>query len=114
MSQEKNKNFLEFKPHIKTQQEWYLNAKGHIEVCMPHEGFFAGIAQTIFHRPRCTYVELEEMGSFIWRQMDGERNVYDIGQLVHERFKIEAEPLYERLCPFIKQLEVLNLIEISK
>lgn len=113
MSTGKNKNFLEFKPQLKNKQQWRINAKGRVEVCMPHEGFFAGIAQTFFHKPRCTYVELEEMGSFIWQQIDGQRNVYAIGQLVHERFQVEAEPLYERLCPFIKQLEVLNLIEMK-
>ena len=36
--------------------------------------------------------------------MDGERSVYAIGQLVHSAFGEAAEPLYERLCRYIKTL----------
>ena len=36
--------------------------------------------------------------------IDGVRSIYDIGQLVKEHFGDKAEPLYERLCYFIKLL----------
>ena len=44
------------------------------------------------------------MGSFIWQQIDGKRNVYEIGQLLKQEYGKEAEPLYERLCTFVKSL----------
>ena len=53
---------------------------------------------------------LFKMYRFVWRQIDGRHSVYEIGQLLHETFGEEAEPLYERLSVYMKQLENNGLI----
>lgn len=68
------------------------------------------IAHRFFDRPAYSHVHLEPFGSFIWQQIDGKRSVYGIGQLLHEAFGEEAEPLYERLSVYMKQLERNGLI----
>lgn len=70
-----------------------------------HRGFSHRIAAKFFNRPQVTHVHLEPMGSFIWKQIDGQRTVYEIGQLLHKAFGEDAEPLYERLSVYMKQLE---------
>ena len=75
-----------------------------------HRGLSHFIAEKFFDRPPVTHVHMEPIGSFIWRQIDGRHSVYEIGQLLHETFGEEAEPLYERLSVYMKQLENNGLI----
>ena len=79
-------------------------------VDMENKGFTNTIAQKLFKRPRVSHIKLEGMGSFVFRCIDGKRSVYEIGQLVREEFRENAEPLYERLSVYIKQLEKLEFI----
>ena len=83
-------NFLDYVPRPNTLFPAAPNAAGHIEIAVQNKGFFN--------------IELDDFGSFVWRAMDGERSVYAIGQLVHSAFGEAAEPLYERLCRYIKTL----------
>jgi len=46
----------------------------------------------------------KRFGSFIWKEIDGEQNIYEIGQKVKEHFGKEADPLYERLTTFFRIL----------
>ena len=62
------------------------------------------IAQKIFKKPRISHIALDKYGSFVWQQMDGKRNVYDISKLVSERFGKDAEPVVERLVKYIQIL----------
>lgn len=71
---------------------------------MHNKGVFNKIAQVLFKKPKYSYIELDEFGSFVWEQMDGKKTIYEIGTLVKERFGDKAEPLYERLSQYIKIL----------
>ena len=51
------------------------------------------------------------MGNFIWPLMDGERTVYDIAMLVREEFGERAEPLFQRLVQYVKNLESYGFVE---
>ena len=62
-------------------------------------------------RPEVSHIRLEGMGSFIFLCVDGKRSVYDIGQLVKEKFGDEAEPLYERLSVYMKKLEEVGFVK---
>ncbi len=73
-------------------------------------GFTNRLAQKFLGKPKISHIVLEGMGSFIFSQIDGKRSVYEIGKLVHDRFGEEAEPLYERLSVYMKQLEELKFI----
>ena len=104
MAKKKADNFLDYIPKHNSLYEYRTNEKGMIEVGMLNRGLFNRIAQIFFKRPKISWIELEGMGSFIWNQIDGKRNVYEIGKLVKEKYGQEAEPLYERLSTYIKIL----------
>ena len=104
MAKKKADNFLDYIPKHNSLYEDRTNEKGMIEVGMLNRGLFNRIAQILFKRPKISWIELEGMGSFIWNQIDGKRNVYEIGKLVKEKYGQEAEPLYERLSTYIKTL----------
>jgi hypothetical protein len=44
--------------------------------------------------------------------MDGKRTVYDISQLVKEEFGEKAEPLYNRLVQYVRNLESYGFIKL--
>lgn len=100
----KSENFLDYIPKINPEIEWKIKEDGMVEVAMENKGFFNRLAQIIWKRPKISYISLEEMGSFIWQQIDGERTVLDISVLVKEEFGEKAEPLLERLCTYVKML----------
>jgi hypothetical protein len=97
-------NFLDYVPRPNALFSAAPNAAGHIEIAVTNKGFFNKIAQVAFKRPKVSHIELDDFGSFVWQAMDGERSVYAIGQMVHAAFGEAAEPLYERLCRYIKTL----------
>ena len=99
-----SENFLDYIPKHNARFEWAINDKGNVEVCVKNTGLFNRIAQIFFKRPKTSNIELEGMGTFIWKQIDGQRSVYEIGKLVKDEFGKSAEPLYERLSVYIKTL----------
>lgn len=94
-------NFLDYIPKHNGLFPYEENRDGNIEITRKNKGLFNRIAQFFFRRPKASRIELDRFGSFVWRQIDGERDVYQIGKLVKDRFGQEAEPVYERLAEFL-------------
>ena len=107
----KDKNFLDYVFKIPEDLTWVCSDDGVVTVDMENKGFSNRVAQKFFHRPKVSHIKLEGMGSYIFQCVDGKRTVYDIGQLVKEKFGKEAEPLYERLSVYMKQLETFGFVE---
>lgn len=59
-----------------------------------------------FKIPEYTYLDLDEYGSFVFRQINGQRSAYEIGQNLGARFEEANDYLYSRLLLYLKQLEV--------
>ena len=97
----KKENYLDYVPKHNSRYEWSKNENGNVVIRVHNTGLFNRIAQVLFKRPKYSNIELDEFGSFVWEQLDGVRNVYEIGILVKEHFGKKAEPLYERLAKFI-------------
>ena len=104
MAKKKADNFLDYIPKHNSLYEYRTNGNGQVEIKMVNKGLFNRIAQIFFKRPKVSWIELPGMGTYIWNQIDGKRNVYEIGQLLKNEYGQEAEPLYERLCTYIKSL----------
>ena len=108
----KNKeNFLDYVFKVSDDLTWTLSESGEVIVEMENKGFTNRIAQRFFKKPAVSKITLEGMGSFIFTIIDGKRSVYDLGLLVHEKFGEEAEPHYERLSVYMKQLEQVGFIK---
>ena len=105
-----NENFLEKVPVRKEGLGWSQSEDGSVTLEMEKKGVANRIAQKLLKKPEISYIHLEETGSFIWPLIDGERTVYDIGQLVQEHFGEKANPLYERLSVYLGNLEKYGFI----
>ena len=117
-SMKKNDNYLDYVFRRSPEVDWdEVTEEDKDDTNLPlvvlhirHRGLSHFIAEKFFDRPPVTHVHMEPIGSFIWRQIDGQHSVYEIGQLLHETFGEEAEPLYERLSVYMKQLQNNGLI----
>ena len=100
----KKKNFMDFVPAKNPGYTWDADKNGIVTVHVVNEGFYNWLAQKVFKKPRISHIALDEYGSFVWQQMDGVRNVYEISKLVSEQFGEKAEPVVERLVKYIQIL----------
>lgn len=58
-----------------------------------------------FKVPKKSYLEFDEYSSYVYNQIDGKKNIYEIGQLLKLKYGNDAEPLYERLLVFLEHLK---------
>lgn len=100
----KEENYLDYIPKRNSRYAYRLNHKGHVEIIVENRGALNRLMQLLLKKPRISYIELEEMGSFIWREMDGVKSVYELALLEREKFGEKAEPVCERLSTYLKVL----------
>lgn len=112
MSKKNVKNYLEFVP-IRCIKR-FSEENGVITLEIENKGVFNRVAQKLFKKPKISYIHLDEMGSFVWPLIDGERNIAEIGVFVKEHIGEKAEPLYERLSQYFKVLESYGFVEFKK
>ena len=113
-NKKKDHNYLEKVPLRNPEFSWKEDGQGIVTVDMVHKGIFDKLAQKLWVTPKVSHVKLDRFGSFVWKQMDGNRNIIDIGVLVREEFADQAEPLYERLAEFVKMLRDNRFVTFGK
>ena len=109
-----SKNYLEGIPLRHPDLNWSRDEEGLVTLEIENTGLFNRIAQKFFKKPKISYVHLDEMGSFVWPLLDGERDLIKIGGCVKEHFGEKAEPLYERLAKYFQILESYHFIQWKK
>ena len=113
-NKKKDHNYLEKVPVRNPEFSWKEDGQGIVTVDMVHKGIFDKLAQKLWVTPKVSHMKLDRFGSFVWKQMDGNRNIIDIGVLVREEFADQAEPLYERLAEFVKMLRDNRFVTFGK
>lgn len=103
MAKEKGKNYLDFIPVIDPRNTWD-EKDGKVTIHMVHRGVYATIAQKVFHKPRVSHIDLDEYGSFLWLQFDGDKTVGELAEAMKAQFGQKAEPLYDRLVHYMQVL----------
>ena len=106
----KMENYLERCPIREEEIQWFRDKKGLVTLEMENTGFFHRMAQKFLNKPKVSYIHLDEMGSFVWFLIDGEKDIIALGDLVQEQFGEKAEPLYERLAKYFQILESYSFI----
>lgn len=103
-NKKEQENYLDYIPKHNSLFPFEKNENNRIEVMVHNKGLMNRIAQMIFRRPKYSRIELDDFGSFIWEQIDGEKTIYGICDLIKAQFGEEAEPLYERATTFFQIL----------
>ena len=108
-----DRNYLEFTPVRAEQVNWSQDEAGKVTLDVENKGVFNRIAQKFFKKPRISHIYLDELGSFVWPLIDGERNILTMGELVKAEFGEKAEPLYPRLAKYFQVLESYHFVELK-
>lgn len=106
-------NYLDFVPE-KNPQYKYDVSSGKVTIFVENKGIFNRAAQLLLKKPKVSHIHLDEMGDFIWPHIDGKNTVYDIAMLVKEEFGDRAEPLYNRLVQYMRNLESYGFIRVNR
>lgn len=114
MKKKKNvSNYLDFVPAVSGKFRSETDSAGLVTIFVENKGVFHRLAQKFLKKPAVSQIHLDTMGSFIWPLLDGEHTIYEIATEVSARFGKEAEPLYDRLLQYIKNLEGYGFIEVK-
>lgn len=107
-------NYLERTPLRSETIGWTTDEKGMVTLEIENKGFVKYLTQKLFKKPRISFVHLDEMGSFVWPVINGEKTILQIGEEVSAHFGDKAEPLYERLAKYFQILESYDFIKWNK
>lgn len=107
------RNYLDSIPVRNPSLRWTTDDNGIVTVEIENKGFVNRLAQKLLHKPRVTYIHLDENGSFVWPLIDGEASVFELGKAVDEHFGEAAHPLYERLARFFQILESYGFVSMK-
>lgn len=108
---DKETNLLELIP-IRVS-DWKDNDEGLVTLILPKfKSKIGKVFASKFKNPMYE-VKLDAIGAFLWRECDGENNIYDISQDMLKEFGDDIEPVYERIKIFINMLKNLNAIKLN-
>lgn len=104
MVRKRKRNLLDDIPVASKDVCWDVDDQGNVTLHRKNTGVPAWIGQKLFHKPKVSHISLEKFGSYLWQQMDGKKTWYALAMEMKQKFGDEAEPLYERLVPYIRAL----------
>lgn len=109
-----DKNLLDYIPIKNKEIDWKEKEDEKIQIIIYRDSLFERIVRKLFFTPEKYKIDLDEVGSFIWKHIDGEKNLYEISILLKEHFGEEAEPLYPRLTQYMNILQNNKFINFIK
>ena len=104
MAKKKSMNYLDYVPKHNEKNTWE-EKNGIVTINMVHTGFYNKLAQKFFHTPKISHIDLDDYGSFVWKAIDGKNSVYQIAELLKEKYGEKADPLYDRLVKYMQILK---------
>lgn len=93
---------------------WSVGDDGLVTFEIENKGILKRITQLLLHKPKTSYIHLDKHGSFTWQQVDGKKDIVELGKLVEAEFGEEANPLYERLATYFQVLDSYHFIDWIK
>ncbi len=86
-----------------------------VVLLMPRYPTFAGrLVGKLLHRSTHIRVKLDDLGSAVWRLIDGTRSIQQIGEEIQSSFGAAAEPVPPRLVEFLNILIRNKFIRLTE
>lgn len=108
------KNYLDMIPVANEEYGFEIHEDGIGVITIENKGVYNKIAQKLFKKPKRSLISLDEYGTFVFRNIDGVRTIYEISELVKTQFGADAEPLLERLVTYFRILKNNRFISYRK
>ncbi|MBQ4346800.1 MAG: PqqD family peptide modification chaperone [Oscillospiraceae bacterium] len=109
--QQQEENYLERIPMQPEGLGWSADAEGMVTLEVENKGIMNRIAQKLLKKPKISYIHLDEIGSFVWPLIDGQRSIMDMGEPLEAHFGEKAKPTYDRLAQFFRILESYGFVQ---
>ena len=113
-TQKISKNYMdsifEHNPNLKWNVS-EVESSNRVVLDVENTGFFNKIAQKFFHRPKVSHIWLDEYGSTLWQLLDGKNSVFDVVNLMNEKFPSETDKMLNRVISFFHTLQVNKFIQ---
>lgn len=110
----KEKNFLNFVPEKSPKLKWQETEEKLVQIIIERDKLSDKIVRKLFNTPKRSIVSLDEIGSFVWKSIDGKRDMYTISKVMHRKLGDKTKPMNERLITYIKILKNNGFIYINK
>lgn len=88
-----------------------VESSSRVVLDVENTGFFNKIAQKFFRRPKVSHIWLDEYGSTLWQLLDGKNSVFDVVNLMKEKFPSETDKMLNRVISFFHTLQVNKFIQ---
>ncbi len=105
-----DENYLERVAKRGEHLRWTTDGEGVVTLELDNKGLFNRLAQKLFKKPPISYVHLDEIGSFVWQELDSEKNLLAIGKAMEETLGEKAQPTYERLAKYLQILDSYHFV----
>lgn len=108
----KDDNFLLYIPSIKHKN--FEIKDGLVYLIFMHDKPSERFIRWLVKKPLKSDIKLDETGSFVWKSIDGKRNIYEIGKLMQDKFGEKCEPVYDRLIMYLRYLIRRSWVSVKK
>lgn len=112
MSRKKSDNVLLYVPKIK-HMDWEMKGRN-VYLIFYHRRLVERLAGWLFKKPLVTDIKLDEVGSFLWKHIDGEKTIYELGENLKYQFGEKCEPVYNRLIMYLRYLNRMGWIAFER
>lgn len=106
-------NYLESIPVRSEERPWRIKEDGLVEVDMENKGFYHTLAQKFFKKPRISHISLDEYGSVVWKNADGNKTVMDIIKIMENTFPKEKDRMLDRVVTYMATLQNSGFISMK-
>lgn len=114
MAKKQKPNYLDFVPSCREGLRWSENEEGIIVLEIDHKGVYNKIAQKLFRKPKVSYISLDQYGTCVWKQIDGQKTVYDIAHAVEEQFQEQRDSHLQRIVKYFHILDSNHFVSLKK
>ncbi len=111
MKKHTEENYLARCPMHPSGIAWSADDKGIVTLDIENKGLMNRIAQKLLKKPKVSHIHLDELGSFLWQQIDGKKTLADMGEPLEAAFGDKVHPTYERLAKFFQILDSYHFVE---
>lgn len=112
MKKRNSDNLLLYVPK-KNHMEWELK-NNKVYLIFYHKKLIERIMRWLVKKPLVTDIKLDEIGSFIWKHIDGKETIYEIGENLKLQFGEKCEPIYNRLIMYLRYLNRMGWIAFER
>ena len=91
-----------------------INKKDNIVCRRIHGSYFLIDISDNYSGDKCTLYEINQTGMFIWNNIDGNKSIYDLSQLLKKEIidNIDMEIIYNDVSEFVSTLIQKNFLEV--